>query len=145
MEVSFNRYGERGRVDLLAWHPRSRNVLVIEIKTDLVDVQQLLGSLDVKVRVARSITEKFGWEVGAVVPAIVFMEDRTIRNRLQRVDVLFDRFVLRGRRATAWAHRPDGAPSGLLWFTSAAEPAPFARMRMRRAAHELKSASQARQ
>src|SRR3990170_5026427 len=50
VEVSYSRYGERGRIDLLAWHPVLRVVLVVEVKTSLVDVQALLGSLDVKTR-----------------------------------------------------------------------------------------------
>ena len=54
-EVSFNHFGERGRIDLLAWHPVTATVLVIELKTDLVDVQQLLGSMDVKARIARRL------------------------------------------------------------------------------------------
>ncbi len=117
VEVSYNRYGERGRIDLLAWHPATRTLLVIEIKTDLVDVQDLLGTLDAKTRLARHVGETFGWEVATVVPGIVFAEDRTTRNRLERVDSLFDRYALRGRAAISWLREPVGAPSGLMWFT----------------------------
>lgn len=116
VEVSYSRYGERGRIDLLAWHPRLRWLLVIEVKTQLVDVQDLLGTLDVKVRLARHVAEQFGWEVGAVIPAIVFAEDPTNRRRLHRVDTLFDRFSLRGRAALSWLRTPADAPSCLLWF-----------------------------
>jgi transcriptional regulator with XRE-family HTH domain len=117
-EVSYSRYGERGRIDLLAWHPTTLTLLVLEIKTDLVDVQQLLGSLDAKTRLGRHAAAPFGWEARAVVPGIVFAEDRTTRYRLQRVDPLFDRYAVRGRAATAWLRRPEGRPSGLLWFTA---------------------------
>jgi transcriptional regulator with XRE-family HTH domain len=51
-EASFNRYGERGRIDLLAWHPGLAILLVVEIKSELVDAQSLLGGMDVKTRVA---------------------------------------------------------------------------------------------
>ena len=118
VEVSYSRYGERGRIDLLAWHAPTRTLLVIEIKTDLVDVQELLGTLDAKTRLARHVAESFGWDVAAVVPGIVFAEDRTTRYRLDRVDALFDRYAVRGRAATAWLRRPVRAPSGLLWFTA---------------------------
>lgn len=118
VEVSYSRYGERGRIDLLAWHPATGILVVIEIKTDLVDVQDLLGSLDSKARLARFVVEQFGWDVRAVVPAIVFLDDRTIRNRVARVDALFDRFSLRGRAATSWMRRPGPLPSGLLWYTA---------------------------
>jgi hypothetical protein len=35
VEVSFNRYGERGRCDILAIHPRSGTLLVVEVKSRL--------------------------------------------------------------------------------------------------------------
>lgn len=49
VEVSFNHYGDRGRIDLLAWHPRTRSLVVAEVKSELVDAQDTLGRLDVKV------------------------------------------------------------------------------------------------
>lgn len=123
VEVSFNHYGDRGRIDLLAFHPATGILLVIEIKTELVDVQDLLGSLDVKARVARRLaTERFGWDVRSVVSAIVFAEDRTTRNRLERIDGLFDRYPCRGRAALSWLRRPtEPIPTGLLWLTAIAE------------------------
>ena len=42
-EVSFSRWGERGVIDLLLWHPARRALLVIELKTDLVDIGEMLG------------------------------------------------------------------------------------------------------
>ena len=116
VEVSFNHYGERGRIDLLAWHPPSRTVAVIEVKSALVDVQQLLGSLDVKVRIARQVAAQLGWDVRHIVPAIVFAGDRTTRRRLAAVDTLFDRFALRGRSCVTWLRQPGSVPSGVLWF-----------------------------
>ena len=40
-EVSYSIYRERGVVDIVAWHPGRRAILVIELKTDIVDVNQL--------------------------------------------------------------------------------------------------------
>ena len=42
-EVSFAIYGERGIIDLLAWHAASGSLVVIELKTAIVDVDELLG------------------------------------------------------------------------------------------------------
>ena len=39
-EVTFAIHGERGIIDILAWHAASRTLLVIELKTELVDVQE---------------------------------------------------------------------------------------------------------
>ncbi len=123
VEVSFNRYGERGRIDLLAWHPATGILLVVEVKTALVDVQELLGTLDMKARLARHVAGQLGWDVRTVVPAIVFAEDRTIRRRLHQLDTLFDRFAVRGRQAVSWLRRPSSVPSGILWFASVPDSA----------------------
>jgi len=46
-EVSFAIYGERGVIDILAWHAPTRTLLVIELKTEIVDVNDLMGKMDV--------------------------------------------------------------------------------------------------
>jgi len=134
VEVSYGHFGERGRIDLLAFHPATRVLLVIELKTELVDVQALLGSLDAKVRLAPGIAERFGWSPRAVVPAIVFVEHSATRKRLARVDSLFDEFNRRGREAIGWLRRPaEPPPRGLLWFVRVKErpgsPGPRVRVR----------------
>jgi transcriptional regulator with XRE-family HTH domain len=121
IEVSFNRYGERGRIDLLAWHAVSAALVVLEIKTALVDLQDLLGTLDVKTRLARTVVQPFGWQPRVVIPAIAFAENRTTRERIRRLGTMFDRFDVRGRAALSWLRRPhrEPAPTGLLWLTGA--------------------------
>ncbi len=114
-EASFNRYGDRGRVDLLAWHPVWRVLLVVEIKTLIADAQGLLGSLDVKLRVAGSVAHERGWgRPAAVVPMLVVAESSTNRRRIASLEPLFSRFSLRGRAALAWLRHPDGHPTGIL-------------------------------
>lgn len=109
-EVSFSHYGERGRIDLLAIHAATGILLVVELKSELVNVQALLGSLDVKTRLARHVAGDLGWQPSSVVPAIVFLEDRTTRNRLAGYDPLFSRFELRGRAAVSWLRAPGARP-----------------------------------
>ncbi len=119
-EVSFNHFGDRGRVDLLAFHPVARLVLVVEVKSALGDLQDALGRLDVKARLGRSLAESTGW-TGAygIVPAFVFADTRTNRRVITNHEALFARFTVRGRSALAWTRRPSApAPSGLLWFAS---------------------------
>ena len=136
VEVSYSHFGERGRIDLLAFHPATRVLLVIELKSEFVDVQALLGSLDVKVRLSTRIVERFGWSPRVVVPAIVFLEHSATRKRLARTDSLFDQFDLRGREALSWLRRPREAfPRGVLWFANATQrsgsPGPRVRVRAR--------------
>ncbi len=54
-EVSFLLYGERGAIDGLAWHAPSRSLLVIELKTEFVDINGLMRSVDRKRRLAAEI------------------------------------------------------------------------------------------
>lgn len=132
VEVSYSRYGERGRIDLLAYHRALRILLVIEVKTELVDVQALLGTLDQKSRLGPFVAEQFGWRPRHVVPAIVFLEHSATRKRLSMVDTLFDRFIVRGRAAVSWLRQPSRPiPSGLLWLTAAGEPREVPRERVR--------------
>jgi hypothetical protein len=119
-EASFNRYGERGRMDLVAWHSRLRILVVVEIKTVIADVQGLLGPLDVKVRVAPAVAQERGWgRPDHVVPCLVVAEAKTNRRRLETLSTLFSQFSLRGRSAISWLRRPDGAgaPGGLMIFS----------------------------
>ena len=114
-EVSFNRYGDRGRIDLLAWHPARRVLLVIEIKTQIVDIQGLLGPLDVKLRVAAGIARERGWDPPlAVVPVLVVAESSTNRRRIASRAPLFRQLAVRGRAAISWLRRPGDPVTGLL-------------------------------
>jgi hypothetical protein len=114
-EVSFNHYGDRGRIDVLAFNSTRGCVLVTEIKTRLVDAQELLGGLDVKRRIARKLAAERGWPTTATVGAIVFRESTTTRRRLQAHRDLFAGYSLRGRGAMAWLRHPtEPIPGGVL-------------------------------
>src|SRR4051812_43668161 len=61
-EVSYSVYGERGSIDVLAWHAGRRLLLVVEVKTDLVSVEETLRKHDEKTRLASRIAaERFEW------------------------------------------------------------------------------------
>lgn len=120
-EVTFNRYGERGSIDLLTFHPASGILLVVEIKTVIADVQGLLRPLDVKVRLAAESAADLGWRPRTVVPAIILSEESTSRRRVARHPALFGRFATRGHAAGIWLRHPSGAPSGLLMFVKSSD------------------------
>ena len=118
VEVSFNDYGDRGRIDVLAFHPGHGILLVIEVKTRLDDAQDLLGRLDIKRRVAPSLAKERGWPTTVTVPLIAIQDGRTARRRLSDHSALFARYPLRARAATAWLSNPAvPAPTGILIFT----------------------------
>lgn len=88
--MSFNQYGERGRYDLLAFHPATGIVLVVEIKTAVGDVQATLGILDVKVRLALDIARQHGWsEPRIAIPALVIADERQQHRVLHQHAALF--------------------------------------------------------
>jgi hypothetical protein len=113
-EVSFNDYGDRGRIDILAFHPPTATLLVVEIKTLVVDAQDVLGALDVKQRVGLRVGRSLGWVATAVVPALVVLETTTNRRRILQHPHLFGRYALRGRGASAWLRSPVPLTGGLL-------------------------------
>src|SRR5215208_4922245 len=45
-EVTFSIYGERGSVDLVAWHRERRSLLVVEVKISVADVGALIRQVD---------------------------------------------------------------------------------------------------
>jgi hypothetical protein len=45
VEYTFQRYGEQGSVDVLAWRAEQRALLLVEAKPDLDDLQQMLSVL----------------------------------------------------------------------------------------------------
>lgn len=113
-EASFNHYGDRGRIDLLAYHATTRSLVVVEIKTVIAEIQDLLGALNAKARVAPVVARSLGWPPAHVVPCLVVAESTTNRRRLADHSRLFARFTVRGKAAAAWLRQPNGAPSGLL-------------------------------
>ena len=119
VEHSFNQYGARGRIDVLAHHPIAHALVVVEIKTRLVDVGDILGRLDVKRRVAPILAREPSWPVSAVVPMLLILEQRTNRRRVADHAPVFERYPMRAQPATAWLRRPRGpTPAGILLFAS---------------------------
>jgi len=118
VEASFNHYGDRGRVDVLAWHAPERILVVAEVKSAVGDVGETLGRLDVKARLGSVLAASVGWDSPRViVPALVIGDARAARRLVAAHAAVFARYTLRGRQAWAWLRSPSAAaPSGLLWF-----------------------------
>jgi hypothetical protein len=119
VEVSFNWYGDRGRCDAVAWHPDTRTLLIVEAKTRLGDVQDLLGRLDIKARLGKQIARQLAWpEPLRVIPCLVVADGRTARRIVSSHAALFARFTHRGRAADRWLADPasDEQVRGLLIF-----------------------------
>ncbi len=119
VEVSYSRLGERGAIDILAWHAASRTLLVVELKTELTSIEATLRRLDQKERLAPAIArERFGWQPVAVGVMLVVREGRpTARVRDEAGALLAAALPSRSVSARAWLRRPSGGIRGL-WFLS---------------------------
>lgn len=117
-ETSFAIYGERGVIDVLAFHPTTGALLVIELKTDLVDVQGLMGVVDRYRRLAPRIAGDRGWTARSVSTWVVLRDTTTNRRRVaSHATVLRHAFPRDGRAMRGWLRKPDG-PVAALSFLS---------------------------
>lgn len=116
-EVSFAIYGERGVIDILAWHAATRTLLVIELKTAIVDINDLLATMDRRLRLARQIARERGWDPVVVGGWIIVAEGSTNRRRIAaHANVLRTAFPHDGTFARRWMAAPSGPLRALsLW------------------------------
>jgi transcriptional regulator with XRE-family HTH domain len=119
VEYTFSHYGERGSVDVVAWHPVSRTLAVVEVKSRLLDNQQTLATLDRKRRlVPELIARERGWwpaHVGVILAVAGLTANRSAVAR--HADTFAATYPARARLIRAWLRRPSGALRGL-WFLS---------------------------
>ena len=138
-EVSFAVYRESGSIDLLALHGPSQSLLVVEVKTELTSVEEMLRRHDVKSRLAARVArERLGWDARTVSRLLVLPDASTPRRRVARHGAVLDRaYPLRGTDARAWLRTPTGAVGALLFLSSMAgghgRNGPVTRRRVRRA------------
>ena len=117
-EVSFARSGERGVIDIVAWHAASRSLLVIELKTRLVDISDLMATMDVRRRVAWQIARDRGWEPATVSVWVVVAPSRTnARILADHRTVLRSKFPDDGRAMRRWLAQPGGEVSALSFLS----------------------------
>jgi transcriptional regulator with XRE-family HTH domain len=145
-EVSFSIFGERGIIDILAWHPTRRILLVIELKTEIVDINELLGTLDRKRRLAGDIARSRGWQPLAIATWVVLAPGRTNRRAVaEHATVLRAKLPADGRAIQAWLRDPRGSIDALGFMPSVhgmhrgPSPAPIRRVgprRSRRITHD---------
>jgi transcriptional regulator with XRE-family HTH domain len=116
-EVSFSIYGERGIIDQLAWCPARSHLLVLELKTELVDVNEMLGTLDRKARLARSIAGQRGLQAESVSVWLIVPETRTNRRHAaEHRALLRSRFRQDGRALAGFLADPAQPTTGLAFW-----------------------------
>jgi transcriptional regulator with XRE-family HTH domain len=102
VEFGFNHFGDRGSVDVVAWHAADRILLVIEVKTRIGDVQELLATFGRKVRIVPvAVEQQRGWKPGSVARMLVLPDSRSNRSVVDAHAASFDA-VWPDRTAAMW-------------------------------------------
>jgi len=113
-EVTFSVYGERGSIDLLAWHPIRRALLIVELKTEITDPAALVAQVDRYRRLAAGIVRERGWIPVSVSVWVVVADSSMNRRRLAlHRAMLRNRFPVEGRRMRSWLRQPAGSVAAL--------------------------------
>jgi transcriptional regulator with XRE-family HTH domain len=114
LETTFNHYGDRGSIDLLAYHTPSRTLLVVEVKTEIASAEEMLRRLDMKARLGPTLASaRFGEQPGRVARLLAVTATSANRARVARLDALLGPvFALRGRALAGWLRDPGPLPPG---------------------------------
>jgi hypothetical protein len=109
----------RGSVDILAWHPTTRAVCLFEVKSRLLDLQELLMTFARKLRIVPGeIRTELGWAAGPLGRVIVVLGTAANRAVVEDHPNLFAAtFPERARAARSWILRPCGDLAAI-WFVS---------------------------
>jgi transcriptional regulator with XRE-family HTH domain len=120
VETTFSIWGERGSIDVLAYHAQTSSLLVVEVKSIVPDFQAMVAGLDRKARLAPAIARDRGWHVRRASRLLVIEEGSTSRDRIRRVTPAAAAALPdRGMHVRMWLRRPSGALAGLLFVRSA--------------------------
>jgi len=119
LEFGFNVFGERGSVDILAWHASTRTLLIVEVKSRFTDLQAMLLSLARKLRLVPEVArQERGWDALAVARVVVAYGTHENRSILAAHSSSFA--VTLPERAVAirrWLRTPSGDLAGI-WLVS---------------------------
>ncbi len=124
VEVTFNNFGERGSADIVAWHPPTRTLLIVEVKTRIGDVQATANTFERKVRLLPDVlAREEGWDPAAVGRVLVIADTQANRSVVRDHARTFDSIWPERTAATRrWIHHPAPPPRngrhgfGGIWF-----------------------------
>jgi len=117
-EVSFAIYSERGVIDQLGWFAGLRHLLIVELKTEFTDINEVMATADRRLRLAPAIGRLRGWEPERISYWLVVLDTRT--NRRHASDhraLLRAKFPQDGRQLRRFLRDPSGPTFGLAFWT----------------------------
>jgi hypothetical protein len=132
VELTFNDYGERGSVDLLAWNQAASALAINEAKTRLPDIQELHATFDRKVRIVPpAIARVRGWRPTIVGRVLVVADTTANRDAVAGHAATFaSSFPDRSVAARRWIQNPSGGLAAI-WFVRLAGDSRHSRLRSR--------------
>ena len=120
VEATFNVYGERGSVDVLAWHSATRSLLIGEIKSVVADAQGTFAPIDRKVRHGARIARDRDWDPATISSALVVRDGSTNRRRIADLGSTFEAALpARGTEFRRWLRAPSGRIAALIYLRDA--------------------------
>ena len=119
LEFGFNLFGDRGSVDILAWHATTRTLLIVEVKSRFTDLQAMLLSLARKLRVVPDLARRdLGWDPLSVARIVVAFGTTENRSILSKHAAIFDAALPeRSLAIRRWLQAPNGPIAGV-WLVS---------------------------
>jgi transcriptional regulator with XRE-family HTH domain len=119
VEATFSEFGERGSIDVLAWHAATGQVAVNEVKATIADAGRTVMGVDRKARLAPVVARRLGWTCRGVSRFLVVAEGPTARRRIAEHAAIFrTSFPLGARESRAWIVKPTSSPAAGLIFLS---------------------------
>ena len=116
-EVTYSIYGERGAIDILAWHAATRTLLVVEIKTVLVEAAGISRTMDERMRNAMRIGEERGWRPLTTASWVIFTDTSTNRRHVRKHREILARWAgIDGRGMRAWLRSPNASVAALSFW-----------------------------
>jgi transcriptional regulator with XRE-family HTH domain len=131
-EASFSEWGERGRIDLLAFERAIGALVLVEVKTQLLDLQDLFGSLSIRERLVGTVADRRGWSVQRRVSVLAVAGTSANREVVRAHPALFKEFA---RRRITDAALAAGHTRILTWVSNGQASRPpwiAGRVRVRR-------------
>lgn len=115
VEYTFNEFGERGSADILAWHATRCALAIIEVKTRIDDVQNVLSAFGRKVRLLPRIAARdLGWEPTTVGRVLVLRDTAANRDVVATHGTTFDSvWPARTAAIAAWMRDPVSDIAGI--------------------------------
>jgi transcriptional regulator with XRE-family HTH domain len=118
-EISFSVGGERGLIDVLAWHVETRTLLLIEVKTEIVDVGEVVGTLDRKRRLAPMLAARLDWSPIAFATALIVADTTTNHRRVREHAATFRSALPDGGQTfRAFIRRPSGSLAAVAFWSN---------------------------